>query len=221
MRCGARSSISTASSVYPTTAGLDALREAMAAWFVRRYGLPRARSRHAGAAGQRHARGALRLRAGGRSTPRARSPLVVCPNPFYQIYEGAALLAGAEPAFLNQTRRDGFDLDLDSLTDDQWARDAAAVRLLAGQPDRARADSRRVARALRAAPTATASSSRPTSAIRRSIRTRPRRRSAALEAAHAPRPRPTSATSSSSPACRSARTRRACDRAPSPATRRC
>jgi N-succinyldiaminopimelate aminotransferase len=33
----------------------------------------------------------------------ARSPVVVSPNPFYQIYEGAALLAGAEPVFLNQT----------------------------------------------------------------------------------------------------------------------
>ena len=46
----------------------------------------------------------------------------MCPNPFYQIYEGAALLAGAEPAFLNQTADNGFDLDLDSLTDDEWRR---------------------------------------------------------------------------------------------------
>ena len=50
------------------------------------------------------------------------SPLVVCPNPFYQIYEGAALLAGAEPVFLNQTAANRFDLDLDSLTEDQWRR---------------------------------------------------------------------------------------------------
>jgi N-succinyldiaminopimelate aminotransferase len=50
------------------------------------------------------------------------SPLVVCPNPFYQIYEGAALLAGAEPAFLNQDAERGFDLDLDALTEDQWRR---------------------------------------------------------------------------------------------------
>jgi N-succinyldiaminopimelate aminotransferase len=49
-------------------------------------------------------------------------PLVVCPNPFYQIYEGAAVLAGAAPAFLNQTADRGFDLDLDSLTADQWRR---------------------------------------------------------------------------------------------------
>jgi len=47
---------------------------------------------------------------------------VVCPNPFYQIYEGAALLAGAEPRFLNQTADRGFALDLDSLTKDEWRR---------------------------------------------------------------------------------------------------
>ena len=46
----------------------------------------------------------------------------MCPNPFYQIYEGAALLAGAEPAFLNQTADRGFDLDLDSLSEAEWAR---------------------------------------------------------------------------------------------------
>src|SRR5256885_1549275 len=51
-----------------------------------------------------------------------RSPRVVCPHRFDQIYEGAALLAGAEPAFLNQTAACGFDLDLDSLTEDQWRR---------------------------------------------------------------------------------------------------
>ena len=60
------------------------------------------------------------------STRRDPSPLVVCPNPFYQIYEGAALLAGAEPAFLNQTADDGFALDFDSLDDEQWRAYAAA-----------------------------------------------------------------------------------------------
>ena len=50
------------------------------------------------------------------------SPVVVSPNPFYQIYEGAALLAGAEPLFLNQTAANDFDLDLESLTADQWSR---------------------------------------------------------------------------------------------------
>jgi N-succinyldiaminopimelate aminotransferase len=47
---------------------------------------------------------------------------VICPNPFYQIYEGAALLAGAEPAFLNQTPERGFRMDLGTIPEDQWAR---------------------------------------------------------------------------------------------------
>ena len=47
---------------------------------------------------------------------------VVCPNPFYQIYEGAALLAGAQPLFLNQTAATNFDLDPESLTADDWRR---------------------------------------------------------------------------------------------------
>ena len=55
-------------------------------------------------------------------TRRARRRIVVSPNPFYQIYEGAALLAGAEPVFLNQTADCGFGLDLDSVSDEQWQR---------------------------------------------------------------------------------------------------
>jgi N-succinyldiaminopimelate aminotransferase len=47
---------------------------------------------------------------------------VVCPNPFYQIYEGAALLAGAEPLFINQIEGHGYALDLASIADDQWRR---------------------------------------------------------------------------------------------------
>jgi len=49
-------------------------------------------------------------------------PLVGCPNPFYQIYEGAALLAGAHPFFLNQTAGNGYALPLDALAPDDWAR---------------------------------------------------------------------------------------------------
>jgi N-succinyldiaminopimelate aminotransferase len=48
--------------------------------------------------------------------------LVACPNPFYQIYEGAALLAGAAPVFLNQTPAGGYTFSLDTLPVDVWAR---------------------------------------------------------------------------------------------------
>jgi N-succinyldiaminopimelate aminotransferase len=54
--------------------------------------------------------------------PARSMPAVVSPNPFYQIYEGAAVLAGAEPLFLNQTHTNNFGLDLESLSDRQWAR---------------------------------------------------------------------------------------------------
>jgi N-succinyldiaminopimelate aminotransferase len=45
---------------------------------------------------------------------------VLCPNPFYQIYEGAALLAGTEPILLNCDASKGFLPDFDSVTEEQW-----------------------------------------------------------------------------------------------------
>ena len=108
-------------SVYPTTAGSDRLRETIAAWFVRRYGLKQLdpRTQVLPVNGTREA-----LFAFGQAVidPSRANPAVVSPNPFYQIYEGAALLAGAEPLFLNQTDGNGFALDLDSLTERQWER---------------------------------------------------------------------------------------------------
>jgi N-succinyldiaminopimelate aminotransferase len=108
-------------SVYPATAGLERLRETIAAWFERRYGLKKLdpRTQVLPVNGTREA-----LFAFGQAvidSSRSR-PAVVCPNPFYQIYEGAALLAGAEPLFLNQTDANDFGLDLDSLSEQQWER---------------------------------------------------------------------------------------------------
>jgi N-succinyldiaminopimelate aminotransferase len=53
---------------------------------------------------------------------RSRNPLVLMPNPFYQIYEGAALLAGAEPGYLNTTRDNGYLPDFDAVPDATWQR---------------------------------------------------------------------------------------------------
>jgi N-succinyldiaminopimelate aminotransferase len=108
-------------SVYPTTAGLDALRETMAAWFRRRYGLARldAASEVIPVNGTREALFAFAQAVIDATKP---SPLVVCPNPFYQIYEGAAILAGADLVFLNQTAHDEYALDFESVTDAEWAR---------------------------------------------------------------------------------------------------
>jgi len=118
---------------YPATAGLAPLRETMAAWFRRRHSLPRldAAREVLPVNGTREALFAFAQAIVDRSKP---DPLVVCPNPFYQIYEGAALLAGAEPAFLNQTPADGFGLDLDSLTEDEWRRTQLVYVCTPGNP---------------------------------------------------------------------------------------
>jgi N-succinyldiaminopimelate aminotransferase len=120
-------------STYPATAGLEQLRETMAAWFRRRYSLPRLDAAHEvlPVNGTREALFAFAQAIVDSSRP---APVVVCPNPFYQIYEGAALLAGAEPAFLNQTAATGFDLDLDSITDDQWRRTGLMYVCTPGNP---------------------------------------------------------------------------------------
>lgn len=108
-------------SVYPTTAGLDGLRQAVAAWFQRRYSLSQldAASEVLPVNGTREALFAFAQSVVDSSRP---SPLVASPNPFYQIYEGAALLAGAVPVFLNQTADNGFALDLGSIAEAQWSR---------------------------------------------------------------------------------------------------
>jgi N-succinyldiaminopimelate aminotransferase len=114
-------------STYPATIGLDALRDTMAAWFVQRFGLTQldAATQVMPVNGTREALFAFAqaiVDSSPRSGPAGGAPLVVCPNPFYQIYEGAALLAGAQPAFLNQTADGHFDLDLNSLGDEAWRR---------------------------------------------------------------------------------------------------
>ncbi|MDR0379518.1 MAG: succinyldiaminopimelate transaminase, partial [Candidatus Accumulibacter sp.] len=54
--------------------------------------------------------------------PRNHAPLVVCSNPFYQIYEGGALLAGADVRYLNSVRENDFAFDYASLSDEEWRR---------------------------------------------------------------------------------------------------
>ncbi len=131
-------------SVYPATGGSPELRAALAAWFTRRYHLPDldARTQVLPVNGTREALFAFAQAVIDSSRP---SRLVVCPNPFYQIYEGAALLAGAGPVFLNQTPGDGYRLDLSVVTEEQWSRTRARLRVLAGQSDRPRGHARRVA----------------------------------------------------------------------------
>ena len=86
-------------SVYPATAGTPALREAFAAWVQRRYGVTLDPANQVlPVSGSREALFAIAQTVVDASQPGA---TVVCPNPFYQIYEGAALLAGADVVFAN------------------------------------------------------------------------------------------------------------------------
>jgi N-succinyldiaminopimelate aminotransferase len=108
-------------SIYPTTLGIDALRESIAQWLQRRFELKSIdpATQVLPVNGTREALFAFAQCVVDSSRPGA---LVASPNPFYQIYEGAALLAGAEPVFLNQTPDNNFRLDLESLNAAQWSR---------------------------------------------------------------------------------------------------
>jgi len=107
---------------YPVTRGMDALREAIAGWLNQRFKLESARVDPATqvlpVSGTREALFSFAQA----MIDRQRNPLVLMPNPFYQIYEGAALLAGAEPYFLNTTQENGFLPDFDSVPASVWQR---------------------------------------------------------------------------------------------------
>ena len=104
---------------YPTTQGSDALRAAIAAWIARRYGVPPpdATTQVLPVNGSREALFAFAQTVIDRRDGTAK---VVCPNPFYQIYEGAALLAGAQPMFIDTQPAKDFAMDWTSLPESAW-----------------------------------------------------------------------------------------------------
>lgn len=107
-------------SSYPATAGEPALREAIAAWAQRRYGLALDPATQVlPVSGSREALFAFAQTVIDPTQPGA---TVVCPNPFYQIYEGAALLAGAQTAFVASDPAMGFAADWDAVPESTWAR---------------------------------------------------------------------------------------------------
>ena len=107
-------------SSYPATAGEPRLREAIAAWVQRRYGVSLdAATQVLPVNGSREALFALAQTVIDPTRPGA---TVVCPNPFYQIYEGAALLAGAQTAFANSDPARQFAADWPAIGDSCWAR---------------------------------------------------------------------------------------------------
>lgn len=109
-------------STYPATAGLPELRSACAQWLERRYRLPASTVEPATMVlpvnGTREALFAFVQAA----VDPSREPLVLMPNPFYQIYEGAALLAGAQAHFLDTIPANSYTPDLDAVPDDIWRR---------------------------------------------------------------------------------------------------
>ena len=106
--------------VYPPTAGGLPLREACAGWLKRRYGVDvDAATQVLPVNGSREALFSLAQTVIDGSVPGA---TVLCPNPFYQIYEGAALLAGARPAFANSDPARNFAPDWRAIAEDTWRR---------------------------------------------------------------------------------------------------
>ncbi len=110
---------------YPATAGEPRLREVFAHWLKQRYGLDvNPATQMLPVNGSREALFALTqtIVQPGPDGKAELAPIVVCPNPFYQIYEGAALLAGAQPYFVPTDPARNFAQDWDSVPDAVWAR---------------------------------------------------------------------------------------------------
>ncbi len=108
---------------YPTTKGLPELRNAIAGWATKRFSLNTgsftADKYLLPVNGTREALFAFAQAIIDRSKP---NPLVISPNPFYQIYEGAAILSGAEPWFLNCTPENAFIPDFNAVPAEIWQR---------------------------------------------------------------------------------------------------
>ncbi|MDO9170184.1 MAG: succinyldiaminopimelate transaminase [Methylobacter sp.] len=108
---------------YPTTKGLPELRQTIAEWISRRFQIPaniiNPETQVLPVNGTREA---LFSFAQCLIDSTKVSPVVIMPNPFYQIYEGAALLAGAEPYFLNTLEDSDYLPDFDAVPDDIWQR---------------------------------------------------------------------------------------------------
>jgi N-succinyldiaminopimelate aminotransferase len=110
---------------YPATAGLPETRAACAAWLERRFHVRVAADTMVlPVNGTREALFSFvqAVVSTDRTPESGKPPVVAMPNPFYQIYEGAALLAGAEPLFLNTFADNRFQPDLDAVPAEVWKR---------------------------------------------------------------------------------------------------
>lgn len=104
---------------YPSTKGIESLRETIATWLENRFACKvNPETQVLPVNGTREALFSFAQCV----IDNAENPIVVMPNPFYQIYEGAALLAGAEPYFLNTTQQTQYLPDFDAVSPDIWHR---------------------------------------------------------------------------------------------------
>jgi len=110
---------------YPTTKGIPELRSAIAAWLGKRFQIPAAdinpETQVLPVNGTREALFSF-AQCVIDSTASSNRPVVIMPNPFYQIYEGAALLTGAEPYYLNTLEDSGYLPDFDAVPEEIWQR---------------------------------------------------------------------------------------------------
>ena len=117
---------------YPGTLGEPALRQTLADWLAGRYGISvNPATQILPVNGSREALFALAQTVIDPSRPGA---TVVCPNPFYQIYEGAALLAGAQPYFVPSLAERNFAVDWASVPDAVWANTQLVFVCTPGNP---------------------------------------------------------------------------------------
>lgn len=119
-------------SVYPPTKGDPLLRETISQWLAQRYSIPAPdpETQVLPALGSREALFAFAQVV---VDPGAGS-LVICPNPFYQIYEGATLLAGATPWFVNADPARDFGMDWGGVDASVWQRAALVFVCSPGNP---------------------------------------------------------------------------------------
>jgi len=106
---------------YPLTAGMPELRQAIAQWLARRHALPAldADRQVIPVSGSKEALFSI---ANAILDPAESDALTLCPNPFYQIYEGATLLGGAKPYYVNASARNGLRPDWEGVPESAWKR---------------------------------------------------------------------------------------------------
>ncbi len=122
-------------SVYPATGGEPRLREACAGWLQRRYGLALDPATQVlPVNGSREALFAFTQVVTDPSRDSSGQEEVVCPNPFYQIYEGAALLSGATPWYVPSDPARNFAVDWDNVPPEVWARTQLVFVCSPGNP---------------------------------------------------------------------------------------